>query len=312
MQYLQAINNKKAFALSIVLWIVAALLMGVASLTIFSKDSMQLSEGLNNKIQTQLKVEEVLEVLKFYIITADYNNNFLINETILNIPYKFPKKIVLDNRWYYVNENIRIRILDTSALINTFGSIQSIANIATNQLQNQLKYRIEDSIKDWKDTDSIVELNGAESSTYEFKKEVNFKIRNNSDIQDPQEFKLIHGIDSLSDLQWKYLKSKLYNGRQLSPSLLFVDKIYLAYLLDISDSYAKTLIDIRKKDINEFINIVSKLNKFVSGDIHLYISKQLKIEIQTTIVDATTILNTIIDFKPSEYKQYTTILYTIK
>ena len=312
-QFTPLINNKKAFALSIVLWIVAALLVGVAALTVFSKDSVKLSKELNNKLQTQLKAEDILEGLIFYITTSDYNNNSLISQTILNFPYKFPNAIIVDNRWYNLDKNTKIRLQDTSSLINTITySGERISAIATTNEQTQLRYIINDSIKDWIDKDDFVELNGAEGSSYELQKELSFKIRNSSAIQDPQEFRLINGIDTMNDILWNNLKDKLYYGRSTLVNLTLIDKRYLSYLLNISESYAQTLINIRKDDIGEYIKIISMLQKFDDEFMGFSLSHQFKIEIQVTLGNATSILKTIIDFKQTQNQQYTIIEYSIK
>ena len=312
-QFTPLINNKKAFALSIVLWIVAALLVGVAALTVFSKDSVKLSKELNNKLQTQLKAEDILEGLIFYITTSDYNNNSLISQTILNFPYKFPNAIIVDNRWYNLDKNTKIRLQDTSSLINTITYRgERISAIATTNEQTQLRYIINDSIKDWIDKDDFVELNGAEGSSYELQKELSFKIRNSSAIQDPQEFRLINGIDTMNDILWNNLKDKLYYGRSTLVNLTLIDKRYLSYLLNISESYAQTLINIRKDDIGEYIKIISMLQKFDDEFMGFSLSHQFKIEIQVTLGNATSILKTIIDFKQTQNQQYTIIEYSIK
>ncbi|MEA2019441.1 MAG: type II secretion system protein GspK [Campylobacterota bacterium] len=308
-QFIPMNMNKKAFALSIVLWIVAALLVGVAALTVFSKDSVHLSEKLNNKLLTQLKVENILESLKFYIITADYDNNSLINKTLIS----FPKKLIVDGRWYNIDKTTKISIHDTSGLLNirTYPT-KYIASMITTDKQKQIRYTIIDSIADWRDKNHIVELNGAEQSTYKLKKGLKYKVRNTMAIQDVEELKLIHGIDKLEQKQWNKFKKYLYYGRTSSINLALLDKKNISFLLGISQSYAQTLVNIRKDDINEFKQIISKLPKYNDDLMSFGLSKQFRIEIQATINNAKTILTTIIDFKQARNKQYTTIEYMIK
>jgi hypothetical protein len=257
--------------------------------------------------------EDVLEAIKFYAITADYDNNSLINNSLNNFRYKFPEKIVVDSRWYQLDENISIRLQDTSALLNVLKpSVKRIAELATTNEQRQLRYVIADSIKDWIDKDNFVQLNGAESSIYELQKNVEFKIRNNPDIQNIQELRLINGIDLLNEKQWEDLKEKLYFGNGAIPNLSLIDAQYLAYLLNISDSYAETLINIRENDLQKFVEVARKLNGYNDDLMGFYLSRQYKIQIRVSIGNAATQLNTIIDFKKSKQSLYTVISYNMK
>jgi len=306
-------NNKNAFVLSIVLWIVAAILVGVTAIAMFSKDSVSLSTKLNYKLQARLSAQSVLEALKFYIATANYDNNSLINANFTNFTYKLPKKIVLDGRSYMLDKNITIKLQDTSSLVNVLtSSCDTIAFLATTPTQRALRHTISGSIADWRDTDNMTRLNGAENPTYEFKKKVTYKARNSDAIQDSQELRLINGIDTIPQVQWQNLRKMLYYGRTGVINLALINSYYLSFLLQIDNSYAKTLIDIRSEDMNKFIKIVSALPKFNDGYMGFYISKQFKIEIVVNKSGARSILKTLIDFHPTKQYEWTTESYNIQ
>lgn len=305
--------TKNGFALSIVLWIVAALLFGIATLATLAKDNQLLTSGVHQKLKTQLIAEDILESLKFYILTADYDSSSFINTNLSNIKYKLPDKITVDNRWYSINKNIQIRIQDTSSMINVLRIPEKlIAFIATKKEQRQLQYVIADSIKDYKDTDNVVSLNGAESSTYERIKNVNYKIRNSPALQHPQELRLINGIDTLNNEKWEQVKDKLYYGRFSSANIMLIDYRYLSYILKIDESYAKLLIDIRNNNTDKFIKIIQKLDNYDSQDVTFSLSKQLNIEIKVSYKKATTILNSMMNFEKSNKKLLTVINYKIR
>ena len=247
-------SNKKAFALSIVLWIVAALLFGIATLSVLSKDTFSLTKGVNSKLKTQLMAEDVLEALKFYVITADYTHRSLINNNLSDFDYIFPNEMILDNRWYKVGENIQIRIMDTSAMLNILKtSPQTIGTLSTTEHNRQKRYVINDSITDWKDKDNSVSLNGAEESRYRAIKGVKYKIRNSAAIQHVQELKLINGIDSMDEDEWQNLKNRLYYGNGNVANLTLADSKYMAYLLGINESEAEALADSREVDLEKFV-----------------------------------------------------------
>lgn len=305
--------TKKAFALSIVLWIVAALLFGIATLAVLSKDTFSLTKGVSSKLKTELIAEDILESLKFYILTADYDNTSFINSTLNDFEYIFPDKIMLDNRWYKIGENVHIRVQDTSSMLNVFKTPpEAIAALATTASQKQKRYVITDSITDWRDKDNIVSLNGAESSRYELIKGKKFKIRNSEAVQHKEELRLINGIDSMSEPEWNQLKERLYYANGSVVNLALVDSRYLAYLLKITESQAESLVKIQEEDITKFIKLVSSLKTYDDEAAGFYLSKQVAIEIKVSIDSATTTLKSIIDFKLLNNKLYTVIDYTIQ
>ena len=303
-------TTKKGFILSIVLWIVVVILLGITTIAFFSKDVLTLSNGLKNKLETQMVSEDILELLKYHITTSDYDHISIISNNNVYSKYKFPTKLILDNRWYSITKDIRIRIQDTSSLANIItNSPKTLATLATNDSQRQLFYTIKDSLKDWKDKDNVVSLNGAELSTYQLHKEGDFKPRNNGAIQDTNELRLINGIDTLSHKQWESFKKRIYYGNPSLVNLSLVDKRYLSYLLRIREDDAQTLIDIREKDMTSFIKKIVPLKIFDYDYMSFSLSRQLMIEIEVTKDNAKTILKSTILFKPKQNKQYTTIDY---
>ena len=300
--------NKKAFALSLVLWIVAALLFGATTLAILAKDTLFLTKGVDNKLKTELMVEDALESLKFYITTANFDNSSFINNSLNDFKYKFPTRMVVDNRWYSLNKNVQIRVQDTTGLLNILTiDPKAVALMATKASQDQLHYVISDSIEDWIDKDDIVSLNGAEASHYNLIEHKNFKIRNSKSIQNVAELRLINGIDKLSKVEWLKLKEKLYYGNGNIANLMLVNDKYLAFLLDIDLSDAQDLIAIRESDKDKYVSLISSLKSFNDDSMGFYLSKELKIKIKASLKSSTTILNAIIDFKEDVHKQYTVI-----
>jgi len=312
MRYIQQ-GSKKGFVLAIVLWIVAAILLGITTIAIFSKDTVSLSQSLQDKLVTRMESQDVLEGLKFYIITANFDNISFINSNLKDFTYNFPDRLISDGRWYNLNDTVKIKLLDTSSLLNIVTADPNlIAAIAAKNLQNQLKYSIADSIKDWRDKDNFMHLNGAENSTYELKKKVAYKIRNNRGIQDVEEMRLINGIDSLTIPQWNAFKGKLYYGFSAGiTNLDLIDVKYLAYILNFSEADAQILVDIRSKDLQKFMNIVYALPQYNDQYMGFYLTRQIKIEIQVTKNKAKSILKTMIYFKPTKDRQYTTVTYAI-
>ncbi len=311
MSYIQS-SSKKGFALSIVLWIVTALLFGIATLSSLSKNTINLSKGLQEKLKTELTAEDVLESFKFYLLTASYDNNSLQNATLDDFRYKFPKKLIVDGRWYAISRDINISITDVSALLNVnYAPSESIAFILSDNDQRQLRYTIADSLKDWKDKDNTVSLNGAENSKYELQKRVNYKIRNNPAIQSVAELRLVNGIDSIADEKWNKLKENFYYGNGSMVNLALISPKYLAYILKLNTIEANALIELRKKNLKKFIQNVYKLKVFNSDAMGFYQSREYKITIAVKSKNTKSILTTIINFRKTRDYLYTTISYKL-
>lgn len=304
--------QKKAFVLSIVLWIVVAMLFGTVTLAMLSKDTLTLTSNIKSKLQTQLMALDTLEFLKFHILTASRDNNSYINNSLKNSSYPFPNKLIADNRWYKINKNIKLRIQDTSALLDVIHPPSKIiATLATTKSQRQERFVITDSIKDWVDKDNVVKLNGAESSRYEHSYGSSYKIRNSPAIQSPEELRLIRGIKELKEQEWEELRKRLYYGGYSSVNLTLIDSKYLAQTLNISQSQAEAYTQERETDLKKFIKVIGDNKHFNDDDMGFHLSRQLNIEIVTTKGDAKSILKTLIDFKKVKDRLYTTYFYKL-
>jgi len=301
--------NKKAFVLSIVLWIVSALLFGIATLAIFSKDTFLITNKVHDKLKTKLISEGILEYLKFYILTADYDNTSFKNTNLNNATYKFPDTLIADGRWYKLNDNIEIKLKDTSSMINVFRPpTKFLASLITNNRQK--RFIIEDSLNDWIDLDDEVSLNGAENSRYSLQQNLKFKVRNSPAIQNIEELSLINGLESLNNLD--YLKTQLFYGRNTLVNLALLDRNLLSSILKIDKSKADELIYFKKVDITKFVYAVAKLKSYDNNDMGFRLSKQIKIDVKVSIDSTTSLIQTIIDFKPQNRKKvYVIVSYKV-
>jgi len=297
--------NRNAFALSIVLWIVAALLLGVSILITLAKDSSQLSIALNDKLQTKLIAEDTLEAFKFYVLTASNDHRSLLNTHLNFQKFQFPEQMVLDNRWYKINNSTKIRIQDTSGLINVYrANANEIAFLASSQRQERLI--IKDSIIDWKDTNNIPSLNGAEASVYNLQKNLNFTPRNHEGIQAVEEMRIINGLDVLSSSAWNNLKKYLYYGKGAKVNLFLADNKMLEYYLKVNTSVAENFIFLRRAQAQKYISLLSNLKNYIDDDMGFYLSKEMIIEIIVSKGLASSRLKVHLDFNIKSEKSYTT------
>ncbi len=285
-------SSRSAFALSLVLWIVAALLLGVALLVSFSKDTLEITKGVKEKLTTRLKAESALEELKYYLVTGKPDNTGISNNLSA-----FPKKIVLDGRVYKTG-NIEFSITDLSAKMNIFHpSPDLIASVAADN-KRELLYTMRDSLKDWVDKDNVVSLGGAERAYYKLQAERNYTPRNSPAIQSLDELWLIKGFDTLSAKKRNQLKQyfrDVTTGSNIN--LLLIKPLYLAKLLHFNSNEVESLVKLRKTDLQKFMAIVQK-NKYFDDDyMRSVLSYKVEISLSVHTKYATTKLHTVIDLK---------------
>ena len=299
-------SAKKGFALSIVLWIVAALMLVALLVGLFSKDTVTLSSGVEQKLQARLEAHSALEKLKFYIATANYDNNSLFNETYSDLGLLFPSEIILDGRWYQLTEHKRIKIRDSSGMFNLLSLNPDILARYISD-DRALQNTIRDSIQDWLDHDDEIRLSGAESHFYTRQKGVAYHPSNMYRLQHPKELELIHGLDSLPPEIWQVLREHTHFANPSSLNLMLLDAKMLASVLEISLSQAQTLVRLRNESVLSFVEELRTISSYNSEMMSLAISKQFIIEIEVKHKNAKALLKTIIDFKPTEDLFYTVI-----
>jgi len=299
------IASKKGFAFSITMWIIASLLFATVVILRFAKDEVGVSRGLNDKLQTQLIAQSVLESLKFYVPTADYTLNSLKNQLLTNIPYPLPSEIVADGREYNLTSKITISLKDTSSMINVmYGSGTLISKALSSQKNDELSYLLKNSLDDWRDEDNVPKVNGAEQSTYRsLGKKV--MVRNSSAIQDIHELKLIHGFKGVD---FDTIASNLYYGRGAGLNLMLINnKRYLATLLGSDEQFIAKMLELREKEPSKFRKTISSLPNYNDDYMGFWLSKQFYIQIEVQQGEARTLLNTTISFKQVNKRPYISI-----
>jgi len=296
-------NSKRGFALSIVLWIVAALMMGIGFIMSISKDTQYLTRELHNKIESKIEAKSVLEILKFYVPTANYDSTSLL--AMSKPPMGFPEKIVVDGRSYRVN-NITFWLQDVSSLENIFSPDPAfVASLAVDSNEREQLFTMEDSLYDWMDKDETVRLNGAEEAYYRIKKKVNYKPRNALFLQNIDELRLVRGYAELSDIAWNRLKEEIYQGKGVFLNMALLTPLQLAKRLKIDDLQAKAYVELRKKNMLEYRKVLSKLKNFNDEIMGYSISRNIKIHIDVKTGHAHTIIEALIDFNPSHIRAFT-------
>jgi len=305
------IKSKNGFALAIVMWIVAALLFGIAFIMSISKENLTLTKGVQEKLSARLEAQNYLEVLKYYVMTADFDSIELLNTN--DMPkYKLPHKIVLDGRKYHPTAHVTFSMQDTSSMINLlYPDAQMLAALASDGNQ-ALYHTIKDSIKDWTDADRKTSLNGAEDAYYHKEKAVNYAPRNYPALQSIYELRLIKGVDTLSQKAFDKLKKYIYFSQHGAVvNIALIDTNYLSKLLHIDMSTAQQMENYKQNDYPKFINTLQKNRYYDDESMGLALSFNIKIFIKVKIANAVSTLETSVDFRKNKYRNYTTDFYRI-
>jgi len=268
------IYKKKAFALSIVLWIVMILFLSIVFIASISKDNLNNTYMLKDKLNSQIILNNYFEALKYYILTSTNNGRLLSNnENILELP----NSIIVDGRDYKINKNITISVQDVSSLVS-YTKLYTFLDV---KKYHELYISLIDTINDWLDIDNIQKLNGAESSYY-IKHKFAYIVPNVNLLQSIDELKLIKGVRELGILYGKdYKKEVTYRYTHIN--FLLIDKKRLASLLHLTLTESTYLIQLRDKNYKQFINIIEKNKYFNDSYMDFSLSYIFRIKIRVKL-----------------------------
>ncbi len=297
--------------------IITLIIMSVAVTLAFyiiklSKDILATSSMILDKLEAKIEAESTVELLKYLVSTNAFSKDQIkINTTIFenkDVGINLPKKILINGETVKIG-NTEIKALDTSAKFSV-GSLDSAT------LRKILKYAglenkdisiATDSYEDWIDSDDLKHLNGAEKYYYQFEKGYKYSPRNNVNLQDVGELKLIRGFKNIYD----NIKNHLVLTYKGGINVYTADAQTLAIALGISVDEAKQIIKIREKEkkFGELSQPVEETFQDYEGILSTFPSFMLEINIETTKNEAKEKVYCIIDFRPDENTPFRTIKY---
>ena len=243
---------KKAFSLSITLWISVILMAGAIFFLNITKNNLNNTKKLYDKLDNAINANSTLELLKFYIASSKFQRNKIINHNMDNF---LPTELSIDNNEELFNSSL-IKLQDTAGLINLFNVNINIIKrlLLNNNVKNESVASA--SLKDWLDTNDFHILNGAEKDYYT--KFTKYKPRNTNYIEYIDEVLNIKGWDKkvLKKLRkyFVYTTRSSYNYTTMPSEIL--ESVY-----DFNKKEAQSLIKLRNKNINNFIERFITLDK---------------------------------------------------
>jgi len=269
---------RHAYALSIVLWIVAAMGAITIFLTTLAKERISVAQGIEDKLKATLKAQEGLDLILFYGSTGKFYLNKMINSHLEDM--NISSDLMIDARSILINDS-NITLTDGGALYNL---LFPYGELIGKELGNE--YIIKDSIYDWIDDDIFLKLNGAEDDYYKQISDDGYEARDKQAIQDVAELALIKGVD----------KEKL---EKIKEDFLYTWSIRVN-LTTSSNQKLQTILNLPPESMNEIheskqenmIDFIRKVNSYTVGnddfiDMYGFVpSKSLRIEIQSKVGSA--------------------------
>lgn len=185
--------GKKGFALLIVLWILAVLIVMVLSFSVTTRSNtyglLAFKEGMEKKFFAEAGIDRsIMEII--YNTVNQGQTLALVGKEVWKLDGTYYNADMEDGSY-------RVRIIDESGKISLNGMTDSSGIILKNLLINQGVSTenadiIVDSILDWKDEDDLHRLNGAENDYY-MSLPKPYKARN-ADFETLDELILVRGI----------------------------------------------------------------------------------------------------------------------
>jgi len=269
---------KKAYALSIVLWLVAAMGAITLFLSTFAKERIAIATGIENKLKATLQAEEMLDLIFFYGSTGQFYLNQINNTQMKDL--NLSDKLSIDGRKLSINHS-KVELTDGGALYHLlFPYTQIIAK----ELNNE--YIIKDSIYDWMDDDIFMKLNGAEDDYYRQISDDGYEARDKRAIQDVSELYLIKGINKA---KLHSIKDDFLYTWSMRSNLVTINPQRLQYILNIPQVAMEEIIMLKEENLIEFISTINSQYSNSEDFHYLYgfiPSKSLRVTIKSTAGNA--------------------------
>ncbi|MEA2029640.1 MAG: type II secretion system protein GspK [Campylobacterota bacterium] len=287
---------RHAYALSIVLWIVAAMGAITIFLSSLAKERVDIAKGIEDKLKATLQVQESLDLVLFYGSTGKFYLNKIINSHLEDI--NIASELYIDGRSVLINES-NITLTDGGALYNL---LYPYGDLIAKELNNE--YIAKDSIYDWIDEDIFLKLNGAEDDYYKQISDDGYEARDKQAIQDVTELALIKGVEKE---KLEKIKDDFLYTWVIRANLTTMKPKKIQTILNIPQIALDELLQLKEENIIDYIR---KINSYTVGNddfIDLYSfapSQSLRVVIQSKVGRATSKLNATIELHRKGKERY--------
>jgi len=285
---------RKAYALSIVLWIVVAMGSITLFLSSLAKERIAVASGLENKLKATLKAQESLDLILFYGSTGKFYLNKMQNAHLEDI--NISNELYIDGRSMILNGS-NITLTDGGALYNL---LFPYSNLIGKEVGDE--NIIPDSIYDWIDDDIFMKLNGAEDDYYQQISNDAYEARDKRAIQDVAELKLIKGIDSA---KLDKIKDDFLYTWSIHANVVTMNPKKIPYIFDLSQESLNEILQLKEENLIAFIQKVNLMANDDFDNLYSFIpSKSLRVTIESKVGNATSKINATIELHHKGKERY--------
>jgi len=296
--------NKNGFVLSLVLWIVAAMMLLALLYVRLSKEESNIYKQMHHKLTVELTSQSLFEKLAFYVATGTFTET-----TVQNRVKSLPAKLSLNNNDYNISfekTNCEFSLLDHSALFN----LRNLRTLQQAQLfieQNSHRnYPLSQIYLDWIDPDDLTRLNGAEKSDY-LLNNYQYIPDNFISFQNPNALFLLKGFSDIDKNSTNIIKNYFTTyGRSSINVYLLNQKMLKAFFPVLSNTQITNLLRLKIENPKIYYK---KFYFLPNESFGKYLSKVITFSIDCYKGEAKSHLETIVDFHTTKNYSWTFLEY---
>jgi general secretion pathway protein K len=188
----------KGFALVLVLWVLSLLIIMAGSFALTMRREAAIVAGSSNNAKAIAVAESGLAIAELMLLNPDPLKRWRSDGSIYQIDYE--------------NLSVRVRLLSEAGKIDLNSADQTLLQgmMTFAPIDAELQTQLVNAILDWRDTDDLVRLDGAEKSEYK-KAGLSYRPRNKP-FQSVEELQLVLGMNEEIFI-WLESRVTVYSGQ---------------------------------------------------------------------------------------------------
>ena len=191
--------RQKGLALVLVLWVLSLLTIMAGSFALSMRRETSIIEGIRNNVQTMTIAESGIAMAEMMLLNPDQNKRWRADGSIYQINATVAK--------------VRIRLLSEAGKIDINQADQTLLQglMTHAPVDEEQQRRLVSAILDWRDTDDLVHIDGAEKGEYQ-DAGLSYQPRNKP-FQTIEELQLVLGMNA-TVFKWIEALVTVYSGQQ--------------------------------------------------------------------------------------------------
>jgi len=305
-------KNSQRGSILVMTLVIMTIALGLATYVVtLSRQSVENSALLLDKLRAKIDTESHLELAEFLISSGQFH--------AAKITITPPSDISLDSSdWSLRGDPIfigqsKIELYDAGSkpFLNKLSPWALKRLFIINNIDASIAEIAIQSYRDWIDKDHFNHLNGAEKAYYRTEKGYGYEPRNNPALQSPEELRLLRGLEGSDASEFVTSQVHLFGTGDLNVNTASLKTIEA--VLNISHQQAEDLVTLRKQKGTLVFNDLKLLTGLdysheLSG-VSVFSTQSVEVFITTTIGEARDTLRALIDFTPRANAPYVVVFY---